>query len=92
MEKVPLEDILYVESMREYVSIHSQSKRFVIHYTMNAMEEKLSLPDFIRVHRSYIVGLNHIQTIMGNTVIIQDKKIPIGGSYRKKFFEQIELL
>lgn len=92
MEKVPLEEILYIESMREYVSIQLSSRRFVVHQTMNAMEEKLPLPDFMRVHRSYIIGLNHIQTIMGNVLNINGKEIPIGGSYRKSFFDQIEML
>ena len=92
MEKVPLHEILYIESMREYVSIQLKSKRFVVHQTMNAMEEKLQLPDFMRVHRSYIIGLNHIQTIMGNVLNINGKEIPIGGSYRKSFFDQIEML
>ena len=92
MEKVPLHEILYIESMREYVSIQLKSRRFVVHQTMNAMEEKLRLPDFMRVHRSYIIGLNHIQTIMGNVLNINGKEIPIGGSYRKSFFDQIEML
>lgn len=92
MEKVPLHEILYIESMREYVSIQLESRRFVVHQTMNAMEEKLRLPDFMRVHRSYIIGLNHIQTIMGNVLNINGKEIPIGGSYRKSFFDQIEML
>lgn len=92
MEKVPLQEILYIESMREYVSIQLKSRRFVVHQTMNAMEEKLSLPHFMRIHRSYIIGLNHIQTIMGNVLNINGKEIPIGGSYRKSFFDQIEML
>jgi DNA-binding LytR/AlgR family response regulator len=92
MEKVPLHEILYIESMREYVSIQLKSRRFVVHQTMNAMEGKLLLPDFMRVHRSYIIGLNHIQTIMGNVLNINGKEIPIGGSYRKSFFDQIEML
>lgn len=92
MEKVPLQEILYIESMREYVSIQLKSRRFVVHQTMNAMEEKLSLPHFMRIHRPYIIGLNHIQTIMGNVLNINGKEIPIGGSYRKSFFDQIEML
>jgi len=92
MEKVPLHEILYIESMREYVSIQLKSRRFVVHQTMNAMEAKLQLSDFMRVHRSYIIGLHHIQTIMGNVLNINGKEIPIGGSYRKSFFDQIEML
>lgn len=91
MEKVPLSEILYLESMREYVSIQTKDRRFVVHQTMNAMEKKMT-PDFIRVHRSYIIGLNHIKTIIGNVLKIEGKDIPIGGSYRKAFFEQLDTL
>lgn len=92
MEKVQLKEILYVESMREYVSIFTSSKRYVVHQTMNKMAERLELPHFMRVHRSYIVSMNAINAINGNTIQISDKVIPIGGSYRKTFFEQIDLL
>ena len=92
MEKVQLKQILYVESMREYVSIFTTDKRYVVHQTMNKMAERLELPHFMRVHRSYIVSMNNIDAINGNTIQISDKVIPIGGSYRKTFFEQIDLL
>jgi len=92
MERVKLKEILYVESMREYVSIHIKDRRYVTHQTMNRMEEELPAGQFIRVHRSFIVGLNHIQAINGNMVIIEKKEIPIGGNYRKTFFEKVKTL
>lgn len=90
MEKVALQDILYVESMREYVGVYTPEKRYVIHQSMNSMAEKLSPPHFMRIHRSYIINMHHIDAIKGNTVQIQGKEISIGGNYRKGFFEQIE--
>ncbi|MFK7971171.1 MAG: LytR/AlgR family response regulator transcription factor [Bacteroidia bacterium] len=92
MEKVNVHEILYVESMREYVSIHVADRRFVVHQTMRGMEEKLPPPDFMRVHRSFLVSMNHLDTVQGNTIKIGDKEIPIGGSYRQAFFERIEML
>lgn len=92
MERVEFEDIRYIESMREYVSIHTKGRRFVVHHTMNNMEEKLPKPNFIRIHRSYIVAMNYIEAINGNTVHIEEKVIPVGGSYRKAFFEKIKTL
>ena len=92
MEKVELKNILYVESMREYVSIHTKDHRYVVHQTMNKMEEELPAGQFMRIHRSYIIGLNHVRIINGNTIHMGDKVIPIGGSYRKAFFEKVKTL
>ena len=92
MEKVKLAEIKYVESMREYVAIFTSNRRFVIHKSMNFMEQELPKNEFIRVHRSYIVNLDFIENIQGNTIEIVGKKIPIGASYRKTFFEKIELI
>ncbi|HFA50530.1 MAG TPA: response regulator transcription factor [Bacteroidetes bacterium] len=92
MEKVELKEILYVESMREYISIYTKDRRYVTHQTMNKMAGELLADKFMRVHRSYIVGLSHINAINGNMIVIADKNIPIGASYRKAFFEQVKLL
>lgn len=90
MEKVKLDQILFLESMREYVCIHTNGHRYVIHQTMNRMEDELPTTQFMRVHRSYIIALKHINAINGNTAIINEKEIPIGGSYRKAFFEKVK--
>jgi two-component system LytT family response regulator len=92
IEKVKFKEIQYVESMREYVAIHTKSQRLVINHTMNKMEEALPTTQFFRVHRSFIVSLQEIQGVEGNMILIGDKRIPIGGSYRKIFFEQLNLL
>lgn len=92
MEKVVIQDILYIESMREYVSIHTNDRRYLVHGTMNRMEKELSSKHFARIHRSYIISLEHIKSITGNLVTIADKNIPVGASYRPAFFARINLL
>lgn len=92
MEKVQISEILYIESMREYVAIHTAQRRYVTNQTMNKMEEELPVDQFMRVHRSYIVALSQIQSINGNVISIGEKEIPVGTSYRKRFFEQVKLL
>ena len=92
MEKIVFDSINYIESMREYVAIHTISQRYVINNTMNKLEEALPHQQFMRVHRSYIVGLDKIQGVEGNMILISDHKIPIGASYRKRFFEQLRTL
>jgi len=92
IEKLYLKDILYLESMREYVSIQTKEKRFLMHQTMNKMEEKLTAPHFMRVHRSYLIALDKIESIQGNLLTINGQSIPIGGNYRKAFFDKINML
>lgn len=92
LEKIILSEILYLESMREYVAIHTINKRFVITQTMRNMEEELPKEQFFRVHRSYIVALDHIREMYGNIIVIGEKEIPIGASYRKAFFDQVRQL
>lgn len=92
MEKVVLNKVTHIESMREYVAIYTPEKRFVVNQTMNKLEKELPKDQFLRIHRSYIIGLRHISEINGNMVIIKDKKITIGASYRKAFFEQLNQL
>ncbi|MEM8528854.1 MAG: LytTR family DNA-binding domain-containing protein [Bacteroidota bacterium] len=92
MTRINFQDILYLESQREYVAIHTTTKKYLVHQSMNHMEQELPKSKFMRVHRSYLVALERIKTINGNTIIIGEKQIPIGTSYRKSFFEKIKLL
>lgn len=92
MEKVERKKILFVKGEREYVSVHTGDRKFLINQTLNKMEEELAGDLFMRVHRSYIVNMDHVHTISGNTVRIGEEEIPIGASYKKKFFERIKLL
>lgn len=92
LEKVAFDAVLYVESLREYAAIHTAEKRYVVSQTMRIIEAELPTDRFVRVHRSYIVALSHIQEIYGNTIVVHNKDIPIGGSYRQAFFERVRLL
>ena len=92
MEKVDPDKILFVKGEREYVSVHTAERKFLINQTLNKMEEELATERFMRIHRSYIVNMDHVHTISGNTVKIAEEEIPIGASYKKKFFERIKLL
>lgn len=92
MEKVVFAEILHVESMREYVAIHTSSKRFVVHNTMNNMQKELPSPHFMRIHRSFIINTSQVKEVNGNQVVIDGKSIPIGASYRQSFFDQLRTL
>ena len=90
--KIGTEEILFIEALKDYVIIHTNSSKFTIHSTMKEIERKFDFDNFVRVHRSYIVNTNKIAAIEQHTIIIEDhkKEIPIGGSYREKFIRKMK--
>ena len=88
MRKVALSDILYIEGMKDYVLIHlaSDSRGLVTHNTMKAVEEQLPSGHFMRVHRSFIVALEKIDTVTRDgDLIVDGRLIPVTDSYRPAF-------
>jgi DNA-binding LytR/AlgR family response regulator len=91
--KVQNNNILFIEALKDYVIIHTEKEKFTIHSTMKDIEKKLPESSFIRVHRSFILNMNKIKSIDSSIVIIEnnDKKIPIGGSYKDALFQRLNL-
>jgi DNA-binding LytR/AlgR family response regulator len=88
--KVRLKDIMYVEGLKDYVSIHIPDKKIVTLQRMKALEEQLPEAQFIRIHNSYIVSLAWIDAILKERVQIGKVFLPISDTYRKSFKEFIE--
>ncbi|MFN3381833.1 MAG: LytR/AlgR family response regulator transcription factor [Runella zeae] len=81
---IQVEDILFVEGMKDYVKVYLNDKPIVTYLSMNKMEEMLPSDLFLRVHRSYLVNKSCIKVIQGNTLETTiSKEIPIGVSYRE---------
>jgi two-component system LytT family response regulator len=80
--KVNFSDILYIQSMKDYLKIHTKEHRLITHQTMTDMEKLLPSKQFIRVHKSYIVSVTHIRSIYGNIIEAGDAQIPIGNIYK----------
>ena len=87
--KIDHSDILYVEGLKNYVSIYTKSQRIVTYQTLRDLQTVLPHPAFYRVHKSYIVALDKIRLIDGNTLWIGEQAIPIGETYRVAFFKMI---
>ena len=87
--KVKLDEILYIEGLKEYVSYFTKEKRIIVLQSLRAIEESLPADRFIRVHRSYIVPIDRIKTLDGNQVQIGDKLIPIGRSYKDEVMRRV---
>lgn len=83
-QKIFYKDIYYVEAFADYVKIWiSPSKRIVTLQTMRNMENGLPTNSFVRVHRSYIVAIHHIKSILNNSLLLEgDIEIPIGKNYK----------
>lgn len=89
--KVPFSDIIMVESMGDYVVFNTDSKKHMVYARMNAMEKRLPESQFSRVHRSFIVNHNRIKAIEESLIIIDDKLVPIGSSYKSELFRKLRI-
>jgi len=88
--KVNLEDVLLIEGMKDYVAIHTEQDKLITLQSMRSMEESLPPQQFIRVHKSFIIAINKIDSIERNRIFIKQEVIPIGETYRETFFKLIE--
>lgn len=90
IQKIQLADILYIEGLKDYISIFTKSERVITLQNMKKMEETLPKGEFIRVHKSYIISLDKVESIERSRISIAGKIIPIGDTYRDEFFKLIE--
>ena len=88
--KVRIDEILYVEGLKDYVTIHTKAQKIVSLQRLKTLEEELPPDKFIRVHNSFIVAFNAIDVIHKNDVQIGSAMIPIGETYKKSFREFID--
>jgi DNA-binding LytR/AlgR family response regulator len=84
MVKVPLKDILYIESLKDYVRIKTTSKTLVTHQKISYLEEKLPEECFLRIHRSYMVSLSKVESYSSTTINVPGQELPIGRNYKNQ--------
>ena len=82
--KVNFSEIVYIESMKDYLKIHTKEYKLITHQTMSEMEKILPSKQFIRIHKSYIIALAYIKSIFGNSVEMTTATLPIGINYKEK--------
>lgn len=89
---IKLENILYIEGLKDYIKIYTSNnvKPIVTLNSLKKLQQKLPSNRFSRVHKSYIIGLEHIKSINKSQVIINDKYIPIGESFKNFFISKME--
>ncbi|MDJ1506321.1 LytTR family DNA-binding domain-containing protein [Xanthocytophaga agilis] len=90
MVRLYLDDILWIESLKDYVRIHTVSGSLVSYLRISYLEEKLPPNRFIRIHKSFIVALNHVQAVSATYIRVNNVEIPIGRIYKAKLDEILQ--
>lgn len=89
-QKLFLDEILYVESLQNYVCIHTLKQQIITHSSLKNVIESLPEKDFIQIHKSYVIALKQIESTDSFLVFINAKELPIGATFKDAFFERID--
>ncbi|HFA49158.1 MAG TPA: response regulator transcription factor [Bacteroidetes bacterium] len=90
--KLNVADIRYLQAMGDYVRIFTKNEKYMVNKTMKTLMANLPPDKFARVHRSYIVNIDHIENIEENTIVTGRDVIPISERYKSAFMQQLNLL
>jgi DNA-binding LytR/AlgR family response regulator len=89
--KINISDVCYVEGLKDYVIIHTQTGKVVTHNTMKNIEALLLSDDnFIRIHRSYIINLRFVKEIEGNCFRVKDQLLAVGTTFKEDVQTKLE--
>lgn len=91
-QKFNIHDILYIKAGRAYCDIYTKSGKFMQTVNMKSIGEKMGHPKLVQAHRSYIVNIDAIEAVKGNTLIIDKEEIPVGGDYKETIFKRLQLI
>ncbi|HUR11766.1 MAG TPA: LytTR family DNA-binding domain-containing protein [Flavitalea sp.] len=92
VKRLKLDDIMYAEAMGDYVKLHTPQRFYAIHTTLRAVEQRLPADKFLRVHRSYVVCVEKIDTIQEGVLIINNKPVPVADVYRASLNKRMNIL
>jgi two-component system LytT family response regulator len=90
IQKINTKDILFIEALQNYISLHTSTGRVMSLQTLKKIEEQLPPGEFVRVHKSYIIALRHVSSVERSRIFIGDAIIPVGDSYRDTFYSLID--
>ncbi|HEY1167015.1 MAG TPA: LytTR family DNA-binding domain-containing protein [Chitinophaga sp.] len=92
VRRLQLNDILYAEAMGDYVKLHTEEKFFVVHTSLRLLEERLPGARFIRIHRSFMVAVDKIDTLQEGAIKIKERSLPVADAYRKALNKRMNVL
>jgi DNA-binding LytR/AlgR family response regulator len=92
LQKIELDEIVYIEGMKNYVTIHKEQQQVMTLLNMKDLDNDLPKDQFIRVHKSYIISIDKIKIIEGNQIFLKNVKesIPLSETYRQAFFDLLK--
>lgn len=90
MHKVALKDIMYIESLKNYIKVKTLHTDIICHKSISSMQEVLPKKTFIRVHRSFIISLHHMESFTAKLIYLQGNAIPIGRKYSHTIKELLQ--
>ncbi len=92
MVRVNFDEVLYVEALSDYVNIVTNKQKYIVYTTLKALENRLStFPNFVRVHRSYLLNTQQIESIENSTANLRGGHfVPIGKSYQDGFYKTLQ--
>ncbi|MFC5048133.1 LytR/AlgR family response regulator transcription factor [Aquimarina hainanensis] len=79
--KIYLRDILFIESLKDYIKVCTEDGSYVSHKSLSSISEELPSENFVRIHKSYTIAIDKVKCIEGNLIEIGSKKIPMGRNY-----------
>ncbi len=91
MVRINFSDIRFIESIADYIKIHLQERNVLTRETISNIESKLPQNDFLRIHRSYIVGIKNIESFTTEYIEMGKRQLPISRSYREHVLRKLEL-
>jgi DNA-binding LytR/AlgR family response regulator len=89
--KISLDDILYIESLKDYIKVVTNTKTFLTKHSISSLEENLPTHSFIRIHRSYIIAINKIEFYTNELVGVGKQELPISRMYRHEVEKILKL-
>jgi two-component system LytT family response regulator len=92
LTKIKINEIDYVQALGDYVTICTKDKHHTVHITLKGIEEKLLSNKFYRLHRSYLVALDHVDGVEDNTAYIGKTPLPIGEQFKKNLLKKLNLI
>jgi len=88
-ERVAFSEILYVESMQNYVIIHLPGQKLIVYMTLSGLEAQLPTARFMKVHKSFVVSIEQVNSIENNEIIIKQARIPISRTLKEEVMKRI---
>jgi len=80
--KLNLSEIIRINALKDYIIIYTNTRKLIVHQTMKSIMEKINFENFIRVHNSHIISLQHLQSVGKNSLMIGDERIPVSEKYK----------